>query len=242
VAGLVLGGSSILALAAGPALAESGPNIARPSVSGAPQLGHALTEVPGQWSAAAGQITVHWEDCLKGARFVCTAIPHSPTTQGSRYTPTSSDLGKWITVVETAAQAPGRQGLAAAAPVGPVSVGSVDVTMGWTFFYTPTYTKVLGLAVHGLTRGMTIAVTCRGTGCPPLRRMSTMSAGQVCRDKSTRTCSARGVVDLTPLFRGQLLAVGARITVVITGPSEIRKKYRFTVRARHAPSIAISYA
>lgn len=183
---------------------------------------------------------MQWEDCPDSMGSGCTAIPDSPTTQGSQYTPAPSDVGQWITVVETASDGQGNVSMAIADPVGPVTLGAVTATMRWTFYYTPSYTKVLGLVVNGLAPGMTVAVGCHGHGCPFAQHSSAITASHPCQPKLMAKCEPPGTLDLTPPFHGHRLVVGTRITVEITSPGGIGKYYRFTVRARQGPRIDIA--
>lgn len=50
-------------------------------------------------------------------------------------------------------------------------------------------------------------------------------------------CFAGGNFNITPAFSERRLAVGTRITVVITQPNWAGKSYRFTVRSPRGPRI-----
>jgi hypothetical protein len=215
-------------------------NAAPPSISGVPRLGGTLTEVPGNWSGSAATIAVEWEDCSSALALGCAAIPGSPTTPGSQYKPTAADLGKWITVMETGVDAQGDVSQVWAYPVGPITLGAVTATMQWTFYYTPQYTKVLALLINGLGSGMTVAVGCRGHGCPFAKRSAAVAAGQQCQHGKKTKCTPQGTLNLAPGFLGRRLIVGARISVEITSPGGIGKYYGFTIRARQGPMIDIS--
>jgi hypothetical protein len=208
---------------AAPAAAQPA-NDAPPSISGTPLQGQALTEVPGSWSDAKG-VTVQWESCPDSSGDGCTPIPDSPTWAGSQYTPTTSEVGGWITVVETASDGRGNVSSAVADPVGPVTLDLVTSTMQWTFHYTPTYTSVMGLIITGLASQTTVLVGCSGHGCPFSRRVLAFKPP--------------GTLNLARPFRGHRLRVGARITVAITIPGGIGKFYAFTVRHGLGPRIFI---
>lgn len=133
---------------------------------------------------------------------------------------------------------------AAAQPVSVVAdpkatVGSVTSTMQWTFYYTPTYTKVLALVVNGAS-GATVLVKCQGRGCPFAKRTGAVTRSRRCGRGGKSRCTASGTIDLGAGFRKRRLDPGARITVMITRPGWIGKYYLFTVRARQAPGIRIA--
>lgn len=211
---------------AAPAAAQP-TNDAPPTIAGSLLQGQPLTEVPGSWTGAAGAVTVQWESCPDSSGDGCTPIPNSPTAQGSQYSPTMGEVGEWITVVETASDGQGNVSNAIADPVGPVTIDLVTATMRWTFYYTPSYTKVLGLVLNGLAPQTTIQVGCRGHSCPFSSRISGPDA-------------TSGVLSLLPPFRRHRLHVGTQITVAVTLPGGIGKFYAFTVRAGRGPRIFIS--
>jgi hypothetical protein len=121
----------------------------------------------------------------------------------------------------------------------PQSLGLISSTMQWTFYSTPTYTKVLTLVVNG-AYGSTVTTSCRGRGCPFASHTTAATAAKRCAHNPTRTCPARGTINLAPGFRNRRLSVGARITVAITRPGWIGKRYQFTVRARRPPRVQIA--
>lgn len=226
------------AVLAAPAAAQPTNNTA-PSISGTELQGQPLTEVPGSWSEATGGVKVQWEDCPNRLGSGCTPIPNSPTSQGSVYMPTTSEVGEWITVVETASDGRGNGSSAMADPVGPVTLDLVTATMQWTFYFTPSYTRVMALLINGLSRHTTVQLGCRGRGCPFSRRMSAANAGRRCGAGQQSNCQRPGSLDLSRSFRRHRLRVGTRITVAITIPGGIGKFYAFTVRAGHGPRVSI---
>jgi hypothetical protein len=225
-------------LLAAPAAAQPA-NDTPPSISGTRLQGQALTEVPGSWSDGVGGVTVQWESCRDSLGSDCTPIPNSPTWQGSQYTPTTRDVGQWITVVETASDSVGNVSSAIAAPVGPVILNLVKATMQWTFYYTPSYTKILRLTGHGLSAQTTVLMRCRGHGCPFSTRVPSPKARHQCGHGNKANCQPAGTLDLSPSFRGYRLHVGARLTIAMTIPGGIGKFYAFTVRAGRGPRVFI---
>jgi hypothetical protein len=225
-------------LLAAPAAAQPA-NDNPPSISGTRLQSQPLTEVAGSWSDAAGGVIVQWESCPSSLGSGCTPIPNSPTSQGSQYIPTTSDIGKWITAVETASDGRGNVSSVIADPVGPVKVDLVTATMQWTFYYTPSYTKVMGLTVNGLSSQASVLVRCGGHGCPFSKRVSSASTNQPCGHRHEFKCRSHGTLDLSPALRGNRLRVGTKLTIAITIPGGVGKYYAFTARAGHGPRVFI---
>jgi hypothetical protein len=211
-----------------------------PSISGAPLPGQTLTEVGGSWTDAAKGVTVQWESCPDSFGSACTPIPNSPASQGSRYTLPASEVGQWITAVETASDAKGNVSSVIADPVGPVTADLVTATMQWTFDFTPSYTKVIGLIINGLSKQTTVLVGCRGHGCPFSRRTPPLNAGHPCGQGHKPGCQPPGTLNLLPSFGEHRLGAGAQITIAITIPGGVGKFYGFTVRSGHGPHVQIA--
>jgi adhesin/invasin len=112
----------------------------------------------------------------------------------------------------------------------------VTATMHWSFFYTPTYTKVLALVANQAPVNGTVVVMCRGGGCPFAKRTTTIKP---CRRPSKHGCPSPRI-DLTSRFRGHLLRAGARVTVRFIRTAWVGKQYQFSVRGGHAPRIQIA--
>ena len=123
----------------------------------------------------------------------------------------------------------------------PVRVlGVLTPAMQWTFRYTPGYTSVVALVLSGASTSATVAIGCRGRGCPFATRKMAVAKPRRCGQKGQRACPMSGSIDLAPSFRHRRLYVGARLTVVISRPNWIGKYYAFTIRARRGPSIQIT--
>lgn len=127
-----------------------------------------------------------------------------------------------------------------AAPL-PIGVqGRVTSTVAWTFYYTPSYTKVLNLVVNRVPSGADVLVSCSRRGCPFAHRSSVVSARTRC-GKIVRMCFTHGdSFNITPGFKRRRLPVGTRITVEIIRPNWIGKYYRFTVRAGRGPRVQVA--
>ncbi len=120
-------------------------------------------------------------------------------------------------------------------------LGAITSTMQWSFFFSPTYTKVLQLLVQNAPVGSTVLVQCHGHGCPFTQRSTVVAKAKPCKKKAGHKCPARhvGLIDLVSRFRNRHLQIGARIIVEIIRPRFIGKYYTFVVQARHAPRIQI---
>ncbi|HZE07054.1 MAG TPA: hypothetical protein VE127_17630, partial [Solirubrobacteraceae bacterium] len=94
-----------------------------PAISGTPQVGQTLTEIPGKWTNSPTSITYQWQQC-NTAGTGCTAIPGAT---GQTYTLSSSDAGDTIVVQETAKNATGPSLAASSLPTAVVSAPATAV-------------------------------------------------------------------------------------------------------------------
>jgi hypothetical protein len=227
----------------------------RPGISGTAQVGDTLTVSPGSWSITPTSYAYQWQRCSP-----CTSIQGSTA---STYVPTTADVGDTLEVLVTPTaygvtgepfpSTPTRivAGVSSSppsspgpSPVVPITdphiraVGRLTATMRWTFRYAPTYTQIAALAVQGPALGSTIATRCTGKGCPfPVKRIKVRQLKR-CRTKAK--CRGPRQVNLEKEFHGHNLAVGSKITVMITRAHDIGKYYGFVVRRRRAPAVKIS--
>jgi hypothetical protein len=72
-------------------------NLTAPSISGALQVGQALTAAPGSWSGSPTGYYYLWRRC-DGSAASCTPIAGAAGTDATTYTLTSDDLGRQILV------------------------------------------------------------------------------------------------------------------------------------------------
>jgi hypothetical protein len=119
-------------------------------------------------------------------------------------------------------------------------LGIIGSTMQWTFFYTPSYTKVLALAVNSVPIGATVVLQCTGGGCPFAKRSLPVRA-KPCKRTSKHKCPQKRsvTIHLMPRFHNHHLRVGARIMVRVVRSHWIGKYYSFVMRARQAPRVQV---
>jgi hypothetical protein len=116
------------------------------------------------------------------------------------------------------------------------AVGAITSTMAWSFSYTPHYTVVRKLRVHGAQPGAKIVIKCSGKGCPFHVRTKNVTSG--CAARSKHSCGR--TIALDSRFGKHHLAVGSRIVVEVLRPNWIGKYYSFTIRSGRGPRIKIS--
>jgi len=85
------------------------------------------------------------------------------------------------------------------------------------------FTLVKRLAVLNVPAGGTVTVSCRGRGCPKLKK------------KSTTTTKAIRRLNLLKPFRGKKLRGGAKLELRITKPGFVGRVVRYTINAKAVP-------
>ncbi len=115
-------------------------------------------------------------------------------------------------------------------------------TLQWSFFFAPSYTNVLLLKGNNVPAGASVQVKCHGHGCPFAKRTIGVSNAKSCKPTLTLRCTNKtgNTVALIGAFRRHRLRVGTQLRVEILRRGWIGKYYLFTVRARRAPSQAVS--
>lgn len=219
-------------------------NYTRPAISGTAEEGWILTEIPGTWSGPRD--SVEWERCTDPAGQFCAPIPGA---HGPRYVLGAGDVGNYIVVVETASNSAGVTRASSAptaqvvpAPVSTAPAGTISSTMSWTFSFTPAYTKVVALTIHGLSHESDVVISCHGRGCPFGKGTIVPAHGAGCWRMGQKTkCEPPGQLALAPIFGRHPLGVGTRLKVAITRAGWIGKLYRFTIRPKAGPRIHIGY-
>jgi hypothetical protein len=190
----------------------------------------------------------------------CAAAPTFvlPTTEGTVKAAVNDALSHPLSATASARadlSAPGRRsvdvtGYDNAGNAATVScpyrvVDHIGSTLAWAFRPRGTATRVVSLVASDVPSGASIAVTCRGRGCPFRARTTTATrrscAAKRCRRCARRRCGARGrTADLSRLFRNRALAARTRVTVAIAGPDAIGKRWTMTMRRHRNPGVKIT--
>jgi Big-like domain-containing protein len=170
----------------------------------------------------------------------CRAQPIGPT--GATCTITYASIGP--RVITARYQGDGNFDPSASRPhTGRVIARArITSTMRWSFFFTPTYTRVVGLMLRGANHTR-VLVTCHGRGCPFSRRVVLVNGRTRCKRKVHGRCRqskrSAGPVNLARVFKSRRLGVGTRIAVAITRPGWVGKYYAFTTRPGRVPRVQI---
>jgi Big-like domain-containing protein len=118
--------------------------------------------------------------------------------------------------------------------------GDITARTSWTFVFTPRYTTVLSLTVSGLYEGSDVVLGCQGGGCPFRSKDFPVLRPKKCSPYVPANDCPPNNFFLTKYLAGHRLALGARLTILISHPNYIGKYYSFTVRARQKPAITIA--
>jgi hypothetical protein len=119
--------------------------------------------------------------------------------------------------------------------------GIIKSSTRWVFRFTPSYTRILSFVIHRALPGMTVALGCRGSGCPFARWSAAVNKTGRCLAIRALPCAPlrHQSADLSSRLRGYYLRPGSAITVRLTRPHWIGKQYRFSIRAAQAPNVQI---
>jgi hypothetical protein len=130
--------------------------------------------------------------------------------------------------------------------VRPISVGTVNSTMQWSFHFTRSYTRVLALLIDSVSAGTNVVVKCHGKGCPFAKRSTMVHQNTRCPTKGKAKTKTKCVtqrsrsIDLESGFRGRRLRGGARVTILMMRPQWVGKYYQFAIRTSGPPRIRIA--
>lgn len=180
--------------------AISGPtDNTRPTITGSPALGEALTAHDGSWTSASS-FAHQWLRCAPSARFNCVSIAGATgTTYGVR----SADVGRQLRVVVRASSATGSHAWATSNPTATVT-GTTTVTTTTTSTVTnSTTTTVPGHKAPSLTF---ISLTRQGARVFVRFKVCAFRPGHVTiieRDNKA------GVLSFTRTFRVTVAACGS---------------------------------
>jgi hypothetical protein len=227
-----------------------------PAITGEAIEGQVLSASEGTWSNEPSGFEYQWElcDALGGS---CASLSGEV---GVTHALTAGDVGHTLRVVVSANGAGGSasavsdsSGVVQAAPPAPPPVKPAEVSvrlpvvrarMTWNFGWTRAYTIIESLVVHGLPVGGGVEVACDGRGCAfAHHHWATAARNRACRRRRCalgRPVVLRGSANLTGLFKGRHLQVGARVVVTVEKAGWIGKSFVFTMRANRPPRVQIT--
>jgi hypothetical protein len=137
---------------------------------------------------------------------------------------------KVLTIVDKPAPPPGT-GPPAGPPAGPSLIPST-VTNNWLAF--PKYTKATSLSVGNLLAGTTVDVTCK------TKSKKKQKKGCPYKSKRFTTSGARASLNLIKPFRKKKLPIGTKITITVTVPAQIGKRFTYTTRRGKLPKKSLA--
>ncbi len=114
-------------------------------------------------------------------------------------------------------------------PPPPPPPAPIPSTVSNNFLAFRTYTRVTRLAVNDLLAGSRVRTQCR------TKRKRQQRRGCPYKSRTVTTATARTRLNLLKPFRKRKLPVGTRITITITAPGAIGKRFIYTTRRRKVP-------
>jgi len=121
----------------------------------------------------------------------------------------------------------------------PRVLGKITAMTQWSFYYTPTYTRVLVLLVKDASVKAIVTVKCHGRGCPYAARTLKVPQTRRCGADGRGACTT-GTVNVARTFNGHHLSVGTKVTIVVSRRQWVAKYYTFTIRAGRGPRTQVS--
>jgi hypothetical protein len=116
---------------------------------------------------------------------------------------------------------------------------SPSPTMTWNFNPFSSYTIVERLVVGDVPGLASVRVSCSGRGCP-FKVHAARAEAAACGGKGCGRAHPARTVNLTRLFAGRHLGVGASLTVAIVQRNRIGKVFIFKMRSGQQPSSQIT--
>lgn len=212
-----------------------------PAISGSAIEGSVLSASAGGWSNGPSSFAYEWQLC-NAAGGECADLEGQTAPQIAL---SSADVSHTLRVIVTASNAAGATPAASSvsAVVAPAPVAAVrevpqtpvvDATVTWLF---RSHRVVEEMLVNHLPVGGQIEARCIGHGCAFSRWHAAVAAAGSCHKKR---CPKRESVvgpstNLAGLFRGRRLAAGAQISVTVTEPDFLGRRFVFTVHAKRPP-------
>ena len=107
-------------------------------------------------------------------------------------------------------------------------------TVGNNWAAARTYTTVISLSAKRLPAGASVVVACK------TKKKSQQKSRCPYKKKSFKAPAGKNQVNLAKQFRKKKLPVGTRITITITAPGLIGKKFVYTIRNRKIPKLKLT--
>ena len=104
------------------------------------------------------------------------------------------------------------------------------MTNNWLAFPAG-FTKVTNLSVNNLLAGTTVRVTCKTKG----KSKKKQKKGCAYKSKRFTTSGSRAKLNLLKPFRKKRIPLGTKITITVTVPGQIGKRFQYTMRKGKIP-------
>jgi hypothetical protein len=114
-------------------------------------------------------------------------------------------------------------------PPPPPTLLSSTISNSWLAF--PRYTKVDSLAVNVLPAGSKVVVQCK------TKKKKQQKKGCPYKKKTFKIAAARSRLSLLKPFRKKKIPVGSKLTITITAPGYIGKRFQYKMRKRRKPKL-----
>ncbi len=116
---------------------------------------------------------------------------------------------------------------------GPVEPQLIPSTVANSWLAFPKYTKATQLSVNNLLAATTVNVTCK------TKKKSQQKKGCPYKKKRFTTSGARAKLNLLKPFKKKKIPVGAKITISVTVPGQIGKRFTYTIRKSKTPKSSL---
>jgi Bacterial Ig-like domain (group 3)/Invasin, domain 3 len=235
--------SAAVALAVGPDATTTGLQVSASSVAVKATVTYTATVAPTVTGPAAPSGTVKFIDAGKPIQNCAS----QPLVQGSATcTETYSTPGTHTITAQYSGDASFAGSASSPADsvtaTAPPTLRTVATTMRWTFFRSPTYSKILSLVVSRAPAGGRIIIKCSGAGCPFGKSVVTVPKRKTCHAKPGRPCRTPQIalLNLTSRFRSSHLHVGSLLVIEVVKSGMIGKYYGFKIEAHAGPAVRIA--
>jgi hypothetical protein len=222
-----------------------------PEITGSAVAGQVLAASVGSWTHEPTSFAYQWQTCDSlGAN--CKDLPGERT---STHLLSNQDAGDTMRVIVSASNVAGDaqaisepSRVVQSRPASPPSrsapstserLPAVGAAVTWRFSWSPKYTTVRALIVHGLTADDVVRASCIGRGCSLARRSRSPYRGDCHRDQcvTTHKTGHSTEVNIAGMFDGMRLKPGATISVIVSSPQLFGKSLAFHMRSGASPRI-----